>query len=201
MMVWMMSVMNSQFSKGRFILLHFLCVFNVWLHLSAAVGAELLGAMYLKWVSDERILKAKAGIATPGLAIEMCLRAVKTTQLIKKSLWLYKKLPYPYKLHQFSSFRPTAGILEASRKWGRLNLLDLLSQHVSAVWCCIIVQLSVEPKLIVVSYVHCPCTQQWALICTGCGTVAQRPQNYLWLYRATEHQEIKKYWLVKKNPA
>lgn len=46
---------------------------------------------------------------------------------------------------QFSSFQPTAGILGARRKWGRLNLLDLLSQHVSAVCCCVIVQLSVEP--------------------------------------------------------
>lgn len=37
-----------------------------------------------------------------------------------------------------------ASILGAGRKWGRLNLLDLLNQHVSAVCCCVIVQLSVR---------------------------------------------------------
>lgn len=119
-------------------------------------------------------------LKSPELALGICrlgeyIQLMKTDQNKKSAVFLSLFVNCKKATFQFSSFHPTAGFLGARRKWGRLKLSELLSQHVSAVCCCVIVQLSVEPKLIVVSYAHRPRSQQWALISAGCGRVAQRP--------------------------
>lgn len=147
----LLSTINVQLHSSRHecTWLHSSCVFNALLHLSFGFLLTCL----LSFSQSEPQMRELPVQYTQLLSVLWRRAGCGNTQLMK-SVWNKSQqsciksrcVPKGCITKSTLSVRLfSVGILGACRKWGRLNLLDLLSQHVSAVWCCIIVQLSVEP--------------------------------------------------------